>query len=407
MNRISPGVSSRIDRAGRDAFGDDWRPERYVAAPGRIEVIGNHVDYNGGPVLAAAIDRQVVVAVAGNSDRRSIRVVFADTGDLRPQTINLPLPADWRSSTPEPQAVDYLRGVIAALSSRRIAIRQGTDLVVSGDLPFGIGISSSAALCVALVHAVAVALPGKTEIILIAQEAEHRVGSPCGTMDQSASVYGGLIRFDGSPDAIQPVTADLTGLRFVVINSGVVRSLATSSYPRRVGETKRALELLQRRWQADLTSLASLGHENLDSAIQHLESESEPILAKRVRHVVTECQRVREAEEAVTRSDWTRVGELMTTSGRSSATDYDVSHPRVEDLVLIARQSPGVLGARMMGGGEGGSALVLVREDSLAELKARLDREFFSPMGSNAPGLRTLACRFAEGAGGVELAQAS
>ena len=116
MNRISPGVSSRIDRAGRDAFGDDWRPERYVAAPGRIEVIGNHVDYNGGPVLAAAIDRQVVVAVAGNSDRRSIRVVFADTGDLRPQTIDLPLPADWRSSAPEPQAVE---GVLAALPQSR------------------------------------------------------------------------------------------------------------------------------------------------------------------------------------------------------------------------------------------------------------------------------------------------
>ena len=115
MNQIPVELSDSIARAGRIAFGEPWQAETCVAAPGRIEVIGNHVDYNGGPVLAAAIDRHVAIGVASNTDSRAIRVVFTEVGDSKPQRVALPVPVDWRSDRREPQPIDYLFGAIAAL----------------------------------------------------------------------------------------------------------------------------------------------------------------------------------------------------------------------------------------------------------------------------------------------------
>ena len=205
---------------------------------------------------------------------------------------------------------------------------------MAGDLPHGIGISSSAALCVALVQALSVELPSPPELVLIAQEAEHRAGSPCGTMDQSASVFGGLIRYDGLTGAVDRLTADFSGLRFVVVNSGVVRTVATSAYPERVRETRNALSLLQDGWEGDLPALGVMDPADLPEAERVLLADDEPVLALRVRHVVTESQRVRDAEMAIAKSDWAEVGRLMTESGRSSATDYDISHPAVERIVV-------------------------------------------------------------------------
>jgi galactokinase len=181
-------------------------------------------------------------------------------------------------------------------------------------------------------------------------------------MDQSASVFGGLIRYNGLTGAVDRLKADLSGLRFVVINSGIIRTVATSAYPERVRETRNALSLLQDGWEGELPALGVMDPSDLTRAEQVLAANDEPVLARRVRHVVTESQRVREAEQAIGKSDWAEVGRLMTESGRSSATDYDISHPAVERIVSICLEQSGVLGARMMGGGQGGSVLVLVAD---------------------------------------------
>jgi galactokinase len=400
MTTVPPQVMQRIRAVQGPPFGDDPGSIRFVGAPGRIEVIGNHLDYNGGPVLAAAIDRHVVIAIREDPIQVGVRADFADIPGEFAHVLP-DLAHDWRNPGQSTASGDYLRGAIAALQTRGQAVRTGLELVVAGDLPYGVGISSSAALCVALVLALARETPAPSEVVLIAQEAEHRAGSPCGTMDQSASVYGGLIRYEGADNSVRTIAADLAGHQFVVVNSGVVRTLAGSAYPERVRETQAALAILQGRWREDLPALGAIASADLVAALAVLESAGAAKLVNRVRHVVTEGQRVRDAERAIAGSDWAEVGRLMTASGHSSATDYDMSHPQVERVVSLCLDVPGVLGARMMGGGQGGSALVLARSESVDALRDRLDRVYFSGL-RNSPGVRLIPCTFAPGAGPME-----
>ena len=403
MMTVPQAIAHRISEAGRGALGSDWRPDRFVGAPGRIELIGNHVDYNGGPVLAAAIDRHVIIGVRENSGAPGVQALFAEFDrnliEISPDSLG-----DWRISTSPPQPADYVRGAIASMQTRAITVRSGVQIVVAGDLPHGVGISSSAAFCVALVLAIAAEPPAPHDVVLIAQEAEHRAGSPCGTMDQSASIFGGLIRYEGADNSVRTVAADLTGHQFVVVNSGVVRTLAGSAYPERVRETRAALEVLRHNWRSNLPSLGEIGPRDLDSVLGVLAGAGEPILARRVRHVITEGQRVRDAEQAIMASDWATVGRLMTESGRSSATDYDVSHPQVERVVSLCLGTPGVLGARMMGGGQGGSALVLARDEAVELLTDRLDSDYYAGLPA-APAVRIIPCTFAPGAGSMDSSQ--
>ena len=401
MSAIPTELEQSIRSAGSHAFGSGWQPESWYRAPGRIELIGNHVDYNGGPVLAAAIDRGIVSAVARSGASRVIRGVFPDLQPGQVHQFNLPLRADWRSERLRPEPDDYLRGVLTALAIREIAFRSGIALVVQGNLPHGIGLSSSAALCVNLVLALADQRMELIDVVLAAQEGEHRAGSPCGTMDQSASANGGLIRYDGATGESVELAADLGKHKLLVVNSGVVRSLATSAYPERVRETSRALAILRRDWNPALGSLAQVSTGDLERAQSLLTRAGEPVLALRVRHAVTECARVRQAISAVGQDDWPTVGELMIQSGLSSATDYNISHPQVEVLVAECRRVNGVLGARMMGGGQGGSVLVLAKSDAIEALMAHLDLAFFAKLDGSPPAVRYLPCTFASGAGPV------
>jgi galactokinase len=398
MIQVPTEVAQRISAAGARAFGDGWAASRVTWAPGRIELIGNHLDYNGGPVLAAAIDRGIFVA-SGLGPEGSVRAVFPDVRVGRVKTIADLRDAEWRSNAPRPAPLDYLRGVIAALNHRGYGVQPGSELVVAGNLPHGIGISSSAALCVGLCRSLALRMPEPPDLVLLAQEAEHRAGSPCGTMDQSASVFGGLIQFDGATNEVKSIGAELGEIRLLVANSGVVRSLATSAYPERVRETRQAVEVLRKALMPELKWLAEIVPEQLTEAEQALRRSGMPELARRLRHVVSETFRVRQAQAAVASGDWRAVGELMTASGRSSATDYEISHPEVERLVSLCLTEPGVLGARMMGGGQGGSALVLTAGDAIDRLTDRLDRDYFGARSGDVPEVRTIPCRFAEGAG--------
>ena len=393
--------SLRLERAGRLHFGNGWTPRATVRAPGRIEVIGNHIDYNGGPVLAAAIDREIWIAAAPGSTA-DIRVVFSDQVEPGPFDV---IPAnleDWRLEKGEPTPKDYLCGVIASLVARGYPVRSDLDIVVAGNLPPGLGISSSAALCVGLALSLASTRPPDRELVLIAQEAEHRVGSPCGTMDQSASVAGGLIAYSGADDSVEPVETALGELRFVVINSGIERNLATSSYPDRVRESQTALTTLRKELNPGLRFLADIATEDLPAISALFARRSEISLAKRVRHIVAESDRVRRAIAAVRHADWALVGELMTHSGESSSRDYEISHPAVDEIVRLSLEVNGVHGARMMGGGEGGAALALVRRDAILHLERALDQSYFGKNGLSELNPKVVACTFALGAGIVE-----
>lgn len=400
----APDRSTHLDaelravRQGQMAFGADWTPSRIIRAPGRLELLGNHIDYNGGPVLASAIDRFVVVAIDDRpTEQDDICVVMADDADHQLVRHAPWILADWRNPQPPTGPHDYVRGVVAtALSKSPESLRAGVRIALAGDVPIGFGLSSSAALCVALTLALHLGDLEDRDLVLRAQEAEHRAGVPCGTLDQSASVGGGIILYDGKTTTFERLQPDLGDLVFAVADSGIHHALGESSYPIRVAESAAALEMLNRALQLQLSHLADLPDDRLDRSDEAL-SQSE-VLVRRVRHVVTETVRVRRGIEAVMAGDWVTFGRLMTESGRSSAIDYEISHPNVEELVAESLKVEGVLGARMMGGGEGGTALVLLPAAAVPSLKRRLARGYYARNGKRNPDDAVRVFGFAPGA---------
>jgi galactokinase len=389
-------LKSRAGRAGSVAFGSGWRVDSWAVAPGRIELIGNHIDYNGGPVLAGAIDRVVVVG-SGNIDAtRHISMVSADVNRQRHTFDALKL-GDWRAGEGDSGPVVYLKGVVAALAIREIPFRTGVGVVISGDVPRGFGMSSSAALCVATILALTVDEIDPLDMVAIAREAEHRAGAPVGAMDQSTSVAGEVIRFDGRDNSYSRISPSLGDLVFAVASSGVGRSLRTSSYATRVRETEAARQVLAEAYGLDLPGLSALAP-HWDDVMPTIDHHLDETLLKRVRHVVSETQRVAEAETAMRLGDWDRFGELMNASGESSARDYEISHPRVEALVHLLREQDGVLGARMMGGGEGGPALALLHRDAVSPVSNTLKGEFYNSRKMAAEYAVLQRCVFGPGA---------
>jgi galactokinase len=393
-------IRDRISRAGQVAFGDTWRPALESVAPGRIEIIGGHLDYNGGPVLAAAIDKRILIRAAPNGTS-TVRAVFADFDPDITHEIELKAVDDWRIETGAQSPADFLRGVLAALHGRGFSACNGLEMVVSGNLPHGVGISSSAALCVGLTLILADEGLGRQDLVLVAQEGENRTGSPCGTMDQSASVFGEIIRFDGASNDVSMLGADLSGFLFVVANSGVVRSLATSVYPTRVQESKEALAILQSREFGDMPWLAAIPLQDLPRALSTLSDR--PDLAARVKHVVTETDRVGAAAAALDAKDWETFGEIMTAGGRSSSDDYGIGHSEVDGLTEAAFAHEAVLGARIMGGGEGGAALLLIREDGWESVREHLREGYYARRGYDVDEM-LIPCTIAPGASVQRLA---
>jgi galactokinase len=397
-NGAAEDAEGRATAAAEAVFGGAWRPRVRASAPGRIELLGNHLDYNGGPVLAGAIDRRVVVLLSPGGREGTISVLAVDADGDR-QELAVDGLRDWRRGTEPGEAFDYVRGVIAAALAAGRAVRSPAEVVVAGDVPIGFGLSSSAALCVGLALALVEPVPEGRELVLLAQQAEHRAGNPCGAMDQSASVAGGVIRFDGATLGVERLEPALGDLAFAVADSGVDRSLGESVYPERVAEAEAARETAGRLLGRDVPHLADLSAEDLRRLeAERGESAMPPTLLRRCRHVVSETARVQDGIAAIARRDWTEFGALMTASGRSSATDYEVSHPRVETLVAEALATDGVLGARMMGGGSGGSVLILVHRAAVDRLDARLRSGYYHRHGMDQRADLVEVVRFDEGA---------
>lgn len=385
-----------IRRAIEDArrcWGADWTPTRAAVAPGRIEILGSHVDYNGGPVLAAAVDRATVVL---SDDSAPLEFLFADFRALPSMGVTLDRADEIRSEYGNPQPHDFVLGVLDRSRVKSRSVRPGRA-VVATSIPIGSGMSSSAALSVALSLLLNEEPPTGAELVYDAQAAENWTGVPCGTMDQSASVFGQVIRYEG-PERSASVAPDLDGFCFVVVDSRVKRTLGTSSYPKRVAECAEAVKILEETWGRQIGQLAALTDDDFAAIDLGNPSILPPILHARVRHIVTDIRRVGEGEIALDTRDWEAFGALMNASGESSAGDYAISHPRVEELVATMRSVPGVVGARMMGGGDGGSTLALLRVEALDDLRSELVA-FFSDESmrtgvvplSFAPGARLLS----------------
>lgn len=355
---------------------------RVFRAPGRINVIGEHTDYCGGFVMPAAIDRWCWVAVAANGTDR-LRLVAQDLD----QSADL----DLDDLTPRGDWSDYVAGVAKVLQDEGIKL-PGADLWISSEVPIGAGVSSSAALEVAGLLAL-LSLTGTAvspmQAALWAQAAENRfVGMPCGIMDQFASangIEGSALILDCRSLEVQPASLPEEAV-FLLINSMAPHVLADGEYRARRADCEAAAATLQVESLRDVV--------DLDRALSRLAGGP----ALRCRHVVSENARVAEAAEAMARGDLVRLGALMTQSHASLRHNMQVSVPLVDQLAEIARQTPGVFGARMMGGGFGGSVIALVDRARAADAQAAIVAEYAKVLG-RVPD--AFVCRAVAGAGEV------
>jgi galactokinase len=328
------------------------------SAPGRVNVIGEHLDYNGGASLPIALTHRTEVAAATRDD--GLLVVESRQAPAR---VTVPM-TDLRGSAPVPVQgwAAYVAGVLWALDVDRLGLAGGATLLVDGRVPSGAGLSSSAALECATAMAVcalAGAEPSREEVVAACVRAENDyVGAPTGTMDQTVAVFaepGHALLIDFAEGSRTPVPWAPDG-DLLVVDTRAAHALVGGEYAERRRSCEEAARRLGVRWLAGATG----------EGVDHLD---DPVLRRRARHVVTETERVGAAVEALRAEDWERLGSLLTASHHSLRDDFEVSCPEL-DVAVEAALRAGARGARMTGGGFGGSAIALVppgRTDAIRE----------------------------------------
>ena len=355
----------------REAFGDEAAVYR---APGRVNLIGEHTDYNDGLVFPAAIDLFAWIAIAPRSDRR----IHLRSENFS-QAAELDLDAGPREASREWSS--YVFGVALVLEQRGYRLR-GANLLIRGDVPIGAGVSSSAALEVAAGFALlansGITIDG-TQLALCCQKAENDfVGTRCGIMDQLASAccvrdHALLLDCRSLEFRTVPLPA---GVRLVICNSMVKRELAASAYNTRRAECEEGVRILAKRFP-DVRALRDVTMEQLEVCQAALPE----IVYKRCRHVVSEDERVILAADALEHNRLDELRDLMAESHRSLRDDYEVSCAELDLLVELASQAKGVHGARMTGAGFGGCTINLVNSEAVAEFQRRISTEYERRIG--------------------------
>ena len=330
-----------------------------VRAPGRVNLIGEHTDYNGGFVLPAAVDKAAIFAVGLNKGAE-IRLVSYDLNQC------LRLTDAAKISPSNFQWANYLLGVAAQFQQRGVAV-PGFDCLFAGTVPQGAGMSSSAAIECGLAFALNRLLGtcfDSLELARIAQQAEHTyAGVQCGIMDQFASLFGRegqVMRLDCRSLEYEYFPFDTHASRIVLCNSGVKHSLANSAYNIRRQECERGVSVL-RHTHPEVTSLRDVTMAQLEAH----RSELDMSVFRRCAYVVQENARVEAACHHLVAGDLAAFGQQMYASHAGLRDDYEVSCRELDVLVEAARAAPGIFGSRMMGGGFGGCTINLVAPDKV------------------------------------------
>jgi galactokinase len=358
---------------------------RVVRAPGRVNLIGEHTDYNLGFVLPAAIDREIRIAVVPTDDRR-VDLTQIDTGDRLTFELDVERPKDrtW---------IDYVAGVAWALtaSGRR---PRGIRGVIASNLPAGAGLSSSAAIELASAWALLGEAASKIDPLELArtcQRAENEyVGVRSGLMDQfsvACGVGGSALLLDcrSLEWRAVPLPADVA---LVVIDTGVARNLGASAYNERRVECEAAVEGLKVVDPA-IESLRDVSPAFLASNVSLID----PVVARRARHVVEENQRVLDVVDALAAGDMAAVGAAFAASHASLRDLYEVSSPELDALVEIATGVDGVLAARMTGAGFGGCTVNLIRPESASDLERAIGQAYPPRTGRHATLMPVIAAQ--------------
>lgn len=352
----------------RSKFNEVFKKEKlYFFAPGRVNLIGEHTDYNGGHVFPCALSFGTHCVFCKRDDKkvRLYSLNFPEKGiiDADLSSISYDKKQDW---------ANYPLGVIKTLQNHGYNINQGFELMFWGDIPNGAGLSSSASIelatAVAMNKVFNLYIP-QVELVKFCQEAENKfVGMNCGIMDQFAigmGKEGCAVLLDCNTLNYEYAPLDLKGVSIVIMNTNKRRELADSKYNERRSECERALKELQRK-----LPIKSLGDLSIDEFEKNKELITNPTDRKRAKHAVYENQRTLQAVERLKAGDLKTFGKLMNESHISLRDDYEVTGKELDTLAEAAWQQPGVLGARMTGAGFGGCAIALVQD---ADVKHFID----------------------------------
>ncbi|MFS2223269.1 galactokinase [Pantoea sp. B65] len=349
-----------------------YQPSHFIQAPGRVNLIGEHTDYNDGFVLPCAIDYQTVISCAKRDDRQ-VRVIAVDY-DNQQDIFSLDQPI---VSLQDKMWANYVRGVVKHLQQRDSQFG-GVDMVISGNVPQGAGLSSSASLEVAvgtvLRELYQLPLDGAA-IALNGQEAENQfVGCNCGIMDQLISALGKkdhAMLLDCRTLGTRPVPMP-EEIAVVIINSNFRRSLVGSEYNTRRQQCEDGARFFEK------SSLRDVGLAEFKAAEQLLDAD----VAKRVRHVLSENARTLEAADALSKGDLARMGVLMAESHASMRDDFEITVPPIDMLVGIVKSVIGDKGGvRMTGGGFGGCIVALMPFDLVDKVKAAVAEQYQAKSG--------------------------
>lgn len=358
MNEVS------LVKEFRNRFHKD--PEAVYFCPGRVNLIGEHIDYNGGKVMPAAITRGTWLTIGSN-----------DNNELRLQGIDFPetavIPVQKTYSRQGTAWFNYPLGMIDS-AARAGMHTPGADLLFAGDLPIGSGLSSSASIEVLMGYAIRHRSGLAVDRPALAVEAKHVenhfMGMNCGIMDQFAVANGRedhAMLLDCDTLACSYIPVDLGDYRLVIINSRKDRKLIESKYNERFAQCQQVLSLLQQH--TDMTNLCALTPAQLDS-LQHLITDE--VLLRRTRHVVTENDRVYQAAAALKAGEIKSFGQLLWASHNSLQKDYEVSGLELDCIVEFAAGFAACIGARMTGAGFGGCAIALVQQDAVDQFAEKL-----------------------------------
>ena len=361
----------KIKKAFEEHFGKD---PLLIKSPGRINLIGEHTDYNDGFVLPAAVDLGVYFACKPN-DLNKYRFYSYDLEDVYVRGVD-----DLAKS--KKRWVNYLLGVIAQFEKSGKKV-QGFDCVLGGDLPMGAGMSSSAAVETGLAFAIN-QMEGygyeTLDLVKFSQKAEHEyAGVQCGIMDQFAVMHGEhqqVIKLDCRSLEYRLYPFHMEDYELVLVNTGVKHSLASSEYNKRRQECETGVALLQKHFP-EINSLRDVHLEQ----IQKFEQEFDPVVYNRCSYVVEENLRLERACVALEKDDMKAFGQEMYGSHEGLRDKYEVSCAELDQLVDLARSVEGVVGARMMGGGFGGCTINLIAKKSVPGFEQKVRESYQTPDG--------------------------
>lgn len=367
-------IATKLTVAFKETF-DSLLDPIIVLSPGRVNIIGEHTDYNDGFVLPAAIDKAAYIAIALRDDDE-IHLMALDLNETFSISIKDLKPI---SDISWP---NYILGVVAQFAKKKIALK-GFNAILTSDVPIGAGLSSSAAVECATVFALNELMHtnlNKIEMVKMAQKAEHEyAGVKCGVMDQFASVMGKkdhVIKLDCRSLEYQYVPFKLSGFKILLLNTNVKHSLASSEYNTRRKECEQAVEWI-RRYIPAVKSLRDVSEKMLDQYVL----PKNKLIDQRSRFIIQEINRLQDGCKDLSNGNINALGKKMFATHDGLSKMYSVSCKELDYLVDFVRNNNAVIGARMMGGGFGGCTINLVKEDVIDELVSTIIPAYEVAMG--------------------------